>query len=188
MTVTPGNLSMGPGDLYVAPFGSAEPFPSELNGTPAASAFADCGGTMGGLSFTVVNTWKELEVDQIIEVPERRRTKREVTVKTQLAEVTFANFTIAMDGGTTTTPATLVDQYDPDDVNSGDSPSYKAVLFDGFGVSGLRRRVIVRKCLNTENVDVAAHPTNQTVFPVTFTSHYVSSSIRPWRIFQARTS
>lgn len=186
MSVTPGNLAMGPGTLYVGDFGAAEPLPQEVNNTPAASAWPDVGGTVGGLTFTVTNTWKELDVDQVIEVPERRITKREVQLKTQLGEVTFANFTLAMAGGTTASGSTW-ETYDPDEMNSGDSPNYKAVLFDGFGGSGLRRRVIIRKVLNVDNVDVAAHPENQTVYPVQFVSHYISSSVRSWRIINAKT-
>jgi hypothetical protein len=185
MTVTPGNLAMGPGELYVGTFGAAEPLPQEVNNAPATSAWTDAGGTLGGLTFTVVNTWKELDVDQLIEAPTRRRTKREVHMKTQLAEVTFANFVNLMTGGDVVS-STLWETYEPDDVNSGDEPTFKAVLFDGSGAGGLRRRVVVRKCLNTDNVDMANHPDNQQVFPAMFNSHYVSSSIRSWKITNAK--
>lgn len=186
MTVTPGNLALGPGDLYVGEFGAPEPLIQEINNTPATSSFPGVGGTMGGLAFTVTNTWKELDVDQIIEVPERRRTKREVSLKTSMAEITLANFTIAMTGGTTVTSNATADEYTPDDTNSGASPAYKSIIFDGFGGSGLRRRVFVRKCLNTDNSDVQSHPDNQTVIPVTFHSHYVSAAVRSWKVQQAK--
>jgi hypothetical protein len=186
MSVTPGNLAMGPGDLYVAAFGAAEPLPVEINGTPATSAWTNVGGTLGGLAFNIVNTWKELDVDQLIEVPERRRTKREVTLKTSLAEVTMANFVVAMTGGVVTTSDTNADVYTPDDVTSGNSPTYKAILFDGFGGGGFRRRVKIRKCLNADNVDVQFHPNNQTTYPCVFHSHYVSPSIRSWEVQQAK--
>jgi hypothetical protein len=185
-TVTPGNLALGPGSLFVGAFGAPEPLPVEINGTPATSAWTDVGGTLGGLSFTITNTWKELDVDQIIEVPERRLTKREVSLKTSLAEVTLTNLTLAMSGGTTVTADTNADEYTPDDVNSGSRLTYKAIIFDGFGGSGLRRRVFVRKVLNTDNTDVQAHPDNQTAYPVTFHSHYVSSAIRSWKVQQAK--
>lgn len=186
MSVTPGNLAMGPGDMYVANFGAAEPLPVEINGTPAVSAWSSVGGTMGGLAFTITNTWKELDVDQLIETPERRRTKREVTLKTSMAEVTLANFVIAMTGGTVSTADTNADVYTPDDVTSGNSPTYKAILFDGFGGGGFRRRVKIRKALNADNTDVQFHPDNQTTYPVTFHSHYVSPSIRSWEVQQAK--
>lgn len=181
MAVTPANLAMGPGDLYVGDFEAPEPLDTEVNGTPATSAWDNPGGTLGGLTLSIANTWKELEVDQLTETPERRRTKKEVMLKTQLAEVTFANLTLALAGGTTTT-GTGFEAYEPDDDNSGDSPTYKAIIFDGFGGSGLRRRVFIRKVLSTENVDVAASKEDQTVYPVSFTSHYVSAAVKSWRV------
>ena len=194
--VTPGNLAMGPGDLYVAAFGAPEPLPQQINGTPASSAWTAVGGTQGGITLNTANTWKELDVDQIVETPARRLTKREHSIKTNLAEVTFANYVIAMSGGTISSDAaplgggTAYDEYVDDDVNSGDEPDYKAVLFDGWGsysgTGGLRRRVILRKCINTDNVEIKADKDGQTVYAVTFNSHYVSSAIRSRRTIQAR--
>jgi len=177
---------MGPGELYVGDFGAPEPLPQEVNVAPAGSAWTDVGGTVGGITLTVVNTWKELDVDQVVEAPERRITKREVQIKTQLAEVTFVNLSLVLAGGTTVTDEDFdYETYEPDDINSGDSPDYRAILFDGSGAGGLRRRVVVRKVVNTDNLDIAAHPENQTVFPVTFVSHYVSPSVRSWKVFAA---
>lgn len=184
MTVTPANLAMGPGDLYVGDFGAPEPLNSEVNGTPAVSAWTGVGGTLGGLTLTVANEWVKLEVDQLTETPERRRTNKEVMLKTQLAEVTFANLVLALAGGTTASGSGF-ETYEPDDDNSGDSPTYKAFIFDGFGGAGLRRRVFGRKVLSTENVDIANSKSDQTVYPVTFTTHYVSDAVRSWRVVNA---
>lgn len=187
MPVTPGNLAMGPGTLYTGVFSATaefEPLDIEVNNTPATSAWTDVGGTLGGMTFTRAQTFKELEVDQLTETPERRTTKNEVMFKTQLAEVTFDNLVISLNGGTVTNGSGF-DSYDPDDVTSGDSPTYKAIIFDGFGGGGFRRRVFIRKVLSTENVDASASKEDQTVFPVTFTSHYVSSTVKSWRMVSA---
>ncbi len=181
---TPGNLALGPGELYVGDFEAPEPFDTQINSTPAASAWTNPGFTLGGLQFTVTNTWKELEADQIVETPERRRTKKEVMFKTQLAEVTFDNLILALVGGTKSTGSGF-EAYDPDDDASGDSPDYSAIIFDGFGAAGRRRRVFIRKVLSTENVEVANSKEDQQVYPVTFTSHYVSSSVKSWRMVNA---
>lgn len=186
MAGNPSNLAMGPGTLYVADFGAPEPLDIQVNGTPAASAWDDVGLTLGGMTFTVINSWKQLEADQITEVPESRRTKKEVSFKTQLAEVTFDNLILALAGGTIGT-GTGFESYDPEDDNSGDSPDYRAIIFDGFGSGGKRRRVFIRKVLSTENVEVANSKEDQSVFPVTFTSHYVSSSIKSWRMVSSTT-
>lgn len=184
MAVTTANLAMGPGELYVGDFDADEPLDTEVNNTPASSAWDDVGGTMGGLTLSIANTWKELEVDQVTETPERRRTKKEVSLKTQLAETTFANLTIALAGGTTTSGAGF-EAYEPDDDNSADSPTYKAIIFDGVGGAGLRRRVFIRKALSTDNVDVSNSKEDQQVYPVTFTSHYVSAAVKSWRVVNA---
>lgn len=183
MAVTTTNLAMGPGELYVGDFGATEPADAAINDTPASSAWTDVGGTLGGLTFTVSQQFKELEVDQLVETPERRVTRREASFKTQLAEATLENLVLALNSGTVTSGTQ--DVFEPDTVTSGDSPDYKAAIFDGYGGAGLRRRVIMRKVLSTENVDVVASKDGQTVYPVTFMSHYVSPSIKSYKIVQA---
>jgi hypothetical protein len=187
MAVTPANLAMGPGSLYVGLFGAPEPLDVQVNGTPAVSAWTDVGGTLGGLKLSVVNTFKELEVDQLTETPERRRTKKEVTLSTQLAEVTFTNLILTLVGGTVTDGGASHESYEPDNSDSSTAPQYSSIIFDGVGGAGKRRRVFMRKCLSTENVDVANSKEDQTVYPVTFTTHYVSPSIRSWRVVNSKT-
>lgn len=185
--VDTANLAMGPGDIYVSDFGAAEPLDSQVNGTPAASAYTNPGGTLGGMVFTVARTYKELEVDQITETPERRLIKVEVMFKTKLAEVTFDNLVLALNGGTITDGGVTHESYDPDDVTSGDSPEYKKIIFDGFGGAGKRRRVVIRKALSTDNLDVNNAKEDQSVYPVTWTSHYVGGGVKSWRVINSKT-
>jgi hypothetical protein len=185
MGVTPGNLAQGPGVLYVGDFGADEPLDSQVNETPAASAHRDVGGTLGGMTRSYEQTYSELEVDQTTETPERRLTRREAQLRTQLAEVTFDNLILALVGGEVTDGAEF-EAFDPDDVTSGDSPEYKSIIFDGFGGQGLRRRVFIRKVLSTENVETAASKEDQSVYPVTFTSHFVGNGIKSWRVVAAK--
>lgn len=188
MATTTSNLAMGPGDLYVGDFGATEPAATvvALASPPDDEDWRDVGGTLGGLTMTVAQQFKELEVDQLVEVPERRVTRREASFKTQLAEVTLDNLVLALNSGTIT-PGTAgaADIYEPDEVNSGDSPNYKAIVFDGWAGGGKRRRCIIRKVLSTENVDIVASKDGQTSYGVTFMSHYVSPSIKSHRILQA---
>lgn len=187
MAVTTANLAMGPGALYVGDFGATEPADTAIAIAAAPSTgWTDVGGTMGGMTFTVTQQYKELEVDQLVETPERRVTKREVSFKTSLAEVTFDNLIIAIGSGTKTLGTSgAPDTFVPSQVNSGSAPSYKAIIFDGYGGAGLRRRVLIRKVLSTENVDVVASKDGQATYPVTFSSHYVSSSIASYKIVNA---
>lgn len=184
MAVDPANFAMGPADLYVGDFGAAEPLPTQVNGTPAASAWDNPGATLGGIRFVETKAFKELECDQLVETVERRVTKKEVTLATQFAEVTFANMVLAMNGGTVSS-GTGYEMYEPAEENSGTAQTYKAVILDGTGGSGLRRRIVIRKVLSTENVETAHGKEDQTVIPATFTSHRVSSSTKSWYVVNA---
>lgn len=182
------NLAAGPGELYVAPFGTTEPASTNagLTGAPDV-AWTNVGFTQGGMTMTVNQTYMAFEVDQIVETPERRVTSQELSFQTNLAEVTLANLVIALNSGTTVTGTSgAPDTFEPAAVTSADSPNYKAIIFDGIGNGGYRRRVIIRKVLSTENVEVSQAKDSMTTFPVTFTSHYVTPSIKSYKILQGK--
>ena len=52
MATNTGNLILGPGDLYTAPFGATEPADTAFATAPA-SPFEDRGGTMDGVELAV---------------------------------------------------------------------------------------------------------------------------------------
>lgn len=177
MPVTSTNLIQGPATLYCAPFGTAEP--ATLATAPGAG-WVDVGGTKDGVELAVADEYAVLGVDQIIYEVERRRTARVVTVKTNLAEATLENLARALNN-TAPTASKLV----ADDGLTAFSPAYQAVLFDGIAPGGFRRRFIVRKVLGTDSVAVAYKKSDQTVIPVTFTGHWVSTSIKPFDVTDA---
>lgn len=180
MSVTATNLTSGPADLYHDAFGATEPADTAVTSAPAGT-WDDAGGTQDGISLKVKQTYTELEVDQIVDVPERRVTKREISVETNLAEPTLENLTVALNGGTTGTGgtgATAHRTFDMDDAISSTQPTYRAILLDGWGPGYYRRRIIVRKVLNVKEVGMAYKKGDQTVIPVEFAAHYVSSSIK----------
>lgn len=186
MPVTSTNLIQGPGTLYTGAFGAAEPTDPNVNTTPAASTWTDVGGTQDGVSLNIQTEWAELEVDQIVDVPGRRLTKRDLQVATNLAEPTLANLSIVLNGGTVTASGSY-STYDPANDDSATQPTYRALLFDGYApqtVAGatMRRRFAVRKVLSIEAIEVPYKKDEQTLFPVTFAAHYVSSVIRPFRV------
>lgn len=177
MPVTSTNLIQGPATLYLAPFGTAEP--ATVAAVPAAG-WVDAGGTKDGVEWGVADEFGVLDVDQIVYEIDRRRTKRVVTVKTQLAEATLDNFAKAI-GNTAPTASVLT----ADDGLSAFVPSYLAVLLDGIAPGGFRRRFILRKALSTDSVGTAYKKDGQTLIPVTFTGHWVSASIKPFVITDA---
>lgn len=185
MAVSVTNLTMGPGEIYKADFGATEPDDADVsNRIPESSVSADwtdLGGTNGGVTLELELEYTELEVDQIVDIVGRRLTKREMKINTSLAETTLENFRVANNGGTITT-GTGWASFDPKMDTSAATPEYCALIFDGVnGDSSLRRRVIARRVLSVAGIGQEYSKDSQTLFPVEFSCHYVSSSIPPFK-------
>lgn len=181
MAVTTTNLIQGPATLYTGPFGTVEP--ATLSVTPG-TGWTDVGGTMDGIELDINDTYTPLTVDQLILKPESRRTERELQIKTSLAEATLGNLAVAINNPapvTATGTSTLTLQ----DGLSAFVPIYYALLIDGFAPGGFRRRIIIRKAIQTDSTSIAYKKDDQTVIPVTFDAHYVSSSINSMIIVDA---
>lgn len=184
MAVTTSNLILGPATIYLGSFGAAEPADTAVNSTPQASAWTDAGGTMEGVKLVVDQTYTALEVDQLVDRAGSRLTKRDMSVETTLAEVTLENLSVLMNGGTAASGAGYK-SFEPSAASSATQPNYSAILFDGWAVNSYRRRVIVRKTLNVESLELAYTKDKQTGLKAKFAAHYVSSSITPLHIADA---
>jgi len=184
MAVTVTNLTLGPGELFRGDFGASEPadadIDNEIPDTSVSGSWTDMGGTQGGITLELNQEYTELEVDQVVDIPGRRLTKREFKINTNLAEPTLENYQLASNGGEITTGSGFR-TYEPSVDNSGDTPDYAALVFDGFGPNSLRRRVIARRVLNVATVGQEYMKDSQLLFPVEFSCHYVSESTRPFR-------
>jgi len=188
------NLVQGPATVFIGAFGAAEPANAAVNTTPAASAWTDVGGTTDGCEISVNQEYKELEVDQVVDIPGRRLVKRDMSVKTNLAEPTLQNLLYSLNdvngGSLGASGAGFSGYYEPAFTDSATQPTYRAVLLWGWapggsgagGSTSKRRMVIMRKCLSSDNVEFAYKKEDQTVFSVTWSVHYVSSSIAPFKI------
>lgn len=184
MAVTTTNLVQGPATLYSGALGATEPADTAVNTTPAASAWTDCGGTMDGVKLSIAQTYSELEVDQITLRVGSRLTKADYTVETTFAEATLANLSYVLNGGTSASGAGYA-SFDPNVTSSATQPNYSAMLFDGWAPSQFRRRVIVRKVLSTDSVEVAYTKDKQTAYSAKFSAHYVSGTVTPIHIVDA---
>lgn len=186
MSVVTTNLILGPGTLYKGAFGATEPADTAVASAPDSGTWTDCGGTSDGLNLSINQEYTELAVDQIVDVPERRMTKREFTIGTNLAEATLENLTLALNSAVTAgsggTGATSYESLTAVNTDSATQPTYAALIVDGYAPSGQQRRVIGRKMLSTGNVSFAYSKENQTVFAVTFSGHYVSSAVAPFKV------
>ena len=182
-TVTPGNLAMGPGSLYVGDFGATEPDDTAVSAAPSSADWTDVGGTLGGITLSVTAEYKKLEVDQLPMSPESRRTSLGVQVKVKMAEVTLANLKYALNASDSDiTSGSGYSKYEPSLDDSSASPTYRAIIFDGLGPGGNNRRVIVRKVLSQATIETVSSKEDQQVFDVTLDAHYVSSAIKPFAV------
>lgn len=179
----------GAGRLYTGVFdinGANEPALSAVNVAPQASAWTYCGFTSDGITLTIDQKFSEMHVDQLSDRVGTKLTERGLAIKANLAEATLTNLTLGLNGGTITT-ASGYSYYEPTYDGSELQPIYIAILFDGYapassaGVSK-RRRVLLRKAISTENVESSYKKDGITMVPVTFTSHYVSQTLAPFRI------
>jgi hypothetical protein len=180
MAVTTSQLTMGPATLYVGTFGAVEPAETDVNVTPAASAWADLGGTMDGSKLVIKQEYKALEVDQLVDNPGSRLIKRVTTVETNMAEPTLDNLALSLNDGTISTGMGW-EAYEPDDTDSATQPTYKALILHGW-IGIARRMVILRKVLSVEGVEPEYKKDGQNVLKVVLEAHYVSASIRPFRV------
>jgi hypothetical protein len=180
MAVTVSNLTQGPGTLYTGAFDADEPLDSAVNATPAASAWTDLGGTMDGSKLIIKQEYKALEVDQIVDNPGSRLIKRETKIETNMAEPTLENLALALNDGTISTGSGW-EAYEPDATDSATQPTYTALILHGW-IGTARRMVILRKVLSVEGVEPEYKKDGQSVLKVTFEAHYVSASVRPFRI------
>ena len=186
MAVTTTNLIQGPADLYSGAFGATEPADTAFASVPDDGAWTDLGGTEGGVTLSVNQEYAEMEVDQLVDTPERRMTKREFTIATSLAEGTLANLTLALNAlvtaGSGGTGGTAYHSLTAATGSSATRPTYAALIADGLAPEGNRRRWIGRKMLQTGNVSTAYSKGDKSVIPVTFSGHYVSPSVAPFKL------
>lgn len=187
MATTVANLVQGPATLYIGAFGATEPADNAVATAPASATWTDLGGTVDGAELTIKQEYKELEVDQVVDIPGRRLVKRDMMVKTKLAEPTFANLVYALNDGTTAT-GTGYSTYTPAFTDAATQPTYRALIMHGWaaaagaGGQSKRRMVILRRVLSSDDVELSYMKDKQTLLTVTWSVHYVSGAISPFKI------
>lgn len=190
MAPTLTNVTVGgPITIYIGDFGEVEPAVTSagISAAPAVD-WTDLGGTNGGATLNIGQDYFIGYIDQHDDAAVAARTRRLTTIVTNLAEATLQNLAIVLNGGTVTV-GTGVSDYVPTDGAGGQQPTYRALIVDGFapGHTALRRRIVARKVLSTNEVGIPFVRDNMTLFPVTFTLFAVSSSIKPFQVVDDTT-
>lgn len=187
MATTVANLVQGPATLYIGAFGATEPADNAVGTAPSSAAWTDLGGTVDGAELTIKQEYKELEVDQVVDIPGRRLVKRDMMVKTKLAEPTFDNLVYALNDGTTAT-GTGYKNFVPAFTDSATQPTYRALILHGWaaaagsGGQSKRRMVILRRVLSSDDVEMSYMKDKQTLLTVTWSVHYVDGTNAPFKI------
>jgi len=189
LSVNAANLVLGPGRLYVAAFGATEPLdstvtPSGVTTPPSSAVWTDVGGTDGGVSLEVDNTYVDLAVDQLIMPVGARLTDMKMMVTTKMSELTLANLNTAMNNIGSTGGGSGYSTLDIQVGTSSTQPSYLSMIIDGWapmlntGAPALRR-IIIRKVLAEVKVSMAFDKKTQQGIQASFNAYYVSGSISP---------
>jgi hypothetical protein len=178
------NLVLGPATLYIAPYGAVEPANGAVASAPDSGVWTDLGGILGGVELTIQQDWFEVELKQLPDKPMKRLKKRRLSIKTQLAEPTLANLAYALND----TLGATGEVFEPSNRSEASVLSYNALIVDGWapghnpGGQHKRRRLIIRKCLSVDNVEMAYTKEGQSVYTVTWTCHYVDSTTPIFRV------
>lgn len=176
------SLVMGPATLYIATYGAVEPSNGSVAQVPDSGVWTDLGGLLGGVDLSVDQEWEEIRPRQVGSTVTRRLKRRRLTIKTQLAEATLSNLAYALNDLTGLGSGSGWTSYTPTEQHEGTVLDYMALIVDGWapgsnaGGQHKRRRLIVRKCLSVDNVQMSYKKDGQTVYTVSWTCHYVDSS------------
>lgn len=181
------SLVMGPATVYVADFETLEPLDSEISSTPVGN-WLDIGTTLDGVVMTVKHDFESPEVMQKYDKTASRLKRRHITVDMKMAEPTLINMLYALNSGELVGGSGYT-SYSPPFLDRATPLTYRAVIIDGWApgfseVTGQhrRRRVILRKCLSTEDTSMSYTKDKLTAQNVTWTVHRVDGEIPPLKV------
>jgi hypothetical protein len=181
------SLVMGPATVYVADFETTEPLDSEISSVPAGD-WMDIGSTLDGVVLTVKHEFESPDVMQKYDKAASRLKRRHVTVDMSMAEPTLINMLYALNSGELTAGSGYT-SYSPPFLDRATPLTYRAVIIDGWapGFSEItgqhrRRRIILRKCLSTEDSSLSYTKDKLTAQNVTWTVHRVDGVVPPLKV------
>jgi len=174
---TPGRdattIDVGPGLLYIAPLGTAEPPDPTDASWPAA--WIELGYTDDGSEFKVEPTVDDINVAEEKEPVKTIVSTVKSTLAVSMAQITAFNFQVAMGGGTIVTATGYVTFQPPV------AGTEKEVML-GWRALDLTESMIWRRCKSDGALDIARKGgNNKALLPVTFTILVPAGGLRPWK-------
>jgi hypothetical protein len=181
MPITVANLLAGAADLNLGPFGATEPTDAT---TALDAAFRNAGGTNDGVNITVAQKFEQVSSDQTADIIASLPTDRSIQLETSLMELTMVNIQDSLNGGTIVTGA-QVDTFEPVTDIIANPPGYRCVILSGkSAINGKASRLIVRRCMVTDDVKTSYKKGGVNMLGVSWTGHYVSATVAPWKFIQ----
>ncbi|GAA3251676.1 phage tail tube protein [Nonomuraea helvata] len=143
----PRALSLGPGYLYLATLGAAEPMDLTTPWAAVDPAWTGLGYTNEGSEFTYELSSEPVEVAEELDPIAIALTGRNLGLNFALAEVTATNLRVAMNGGTITIGTGVV-TFEPPEL--GQETNVKL----GFESEDHSERWIYRQCLSQGQIGI----------------------------------
>jgi hypothetical protein len=173
----PNNVDLGPGRLYYAPLGTAEPTSCSA---ALPSAWISVGYTEDGSSVQTDITSEAIEVAEEIDPVLFEQTRRFSKLSMQMAEPTKKRLALALGAGAAQTDDAAAFEFpDPSEV--------VAVMFvwdSDETPSNTNRRWIFRKCTPSGSVSMARRKAPQkALIPVTFDCAKPSSALKAIKVY-----
>lgn len=142
------NVTLGPGRLYVAPIGTAEPTDAT---SPMPSAWRPIGYTEQGTGFTTETTSEPVEVAEELDPIRYVNTRRLSSVAFEMAEATRRNLALALNlGANADNDDTALEPLDPED------EVRIMIVWDSDDTPGAtNRRWLFRQCYQSGQVELA---------------------------------
>jgi hypothetical protein len=155
---TPSEVVVGPGLLYVAPIGTAEP----TTGSGALpSAWTPIGYTDDGTTFSYGTTFEDIDVAEELDPIRKVATKRQVSLKCAMAQVSAQTLSIAANGGTIGSPTTGFVTFDPPELGQ------EAAVMVAWDSDDHQERILIRKAIQVGAVDEARKKApNKAMIPI----------------------
>lgn len=167
MAYNPLDYSIGVGELYTAPIGTALP----TDPTTALNvAFVKIGATEEGHTWNISPEWESHYIAESFDPVYRIKQSQEATVEFQAAELTAANMKLWFNGGTITaggTGGTAFESFVPP--LATDTPTEVMLAWESAGVVGRKERVIWPRVINTGDWETARSKENKALIGFSFT-------------------
>jgi len=181
----PKTISLGPGLLYWAPAGTADPTTAVTGSIISDTlpvAWKQIGYTENGSEFSYELSSDDVVVAEVLDAISHKTTGRSGSVAFEMAEVTVKNLVLALNGGTVTntgTGATALWTYEPPNIGS----EVRVALI--WQSEDNTERWIFRQVFQTGSVTVGRRRgADKATVPVTF-SLEVPTGARPFKVWMA---